>query len=167
MVRGDINMSMLRTAGGKIVTLIHNVCTPRPYDRGNLYMGTNGIYRSYPSLLMAWEEKTGDGGAEQYFSAEKALAVKEQYRHPFWKAAGEIAKKVGGHGGMDFIEDYRLIEALRTGRYPDYDVYDAAAWSAVTELSETSVANRSRPVDFPDFTGGKWKTNRPLPIAGA
>ena len=63
---------------------------------------------------------------------------------------------------MDYLEDYRLVDALRSGRYPDMDVYDAAAWSAVSELSERSVADRSRPVDFPDFTRGKWKTNAPI-----
>lgn len=164
MVRGDINMSMLRTAGGKIVTLIHNVCTPRPYDRGNLYMGTNGIYRSYPSLLMAWEEKTGDGGAEQYFSAEKALAVKEQYRHPFWKAAGEIAKKVGGHGGMDFIMDLRWAYCLQNGLPLDTDVYDLATYSSIVGLSEKSVNARSAAADFRDYTRGGWKTALPFTV---
>ena len=63
---------------------------------------------------------------------------------------------------MDFMELYRLIQALRTGTPTDWNVYDAASWSVVFELSERSVANRSRPVDFPDFTRGKWKTNQPL-----
>ena len=79
---------------------------------------------------------------------------------------GERAK-AKGHGGMDFMELYRLIRALRTGTPPDMNVYDAASWSVVSELSERSVANKSRPVDFPDFTLGKWKTNPPLGIMGA
>jgi len=164
MVRGDINMSMIRTAKGKVVTLAHNVCTPRPYDRGNLYMGTNGIFRSYPSLLMSWEEKTGDNGAHQYFPADKALKIKEEYRHPFWKVAGDIAKKVGGHGGMDFIMNWRVIYCLRNGEPLDQTVYDAAAWSAVGTLSADSVANRSRSVDVPDFTRGVWEKTPPLGI---
>jgi len=79
------------------------------------------------------------------------------FEHPLWTS--EVVKQAsGGHGGMDFLEDYRLIDALRRGRYPDMDVYDAAAWSAVSELSELSVARRARPIDFPDFTRGAWKT---------
>jgi len=164
MVKGDINMSMLRTAMGRIVTLIHNVCTPRPYDRGNLYMGTNGIFRSYPSLLMAWEEKTGDKGAHQYFSAEKALKIKEEYRHPFWKVAGDIAKKVGGHGGMDFIMDLRWAYCLQNGLPLDTDVYDLATYSSIVELTEKSVNARSAAIDFPDYTRGGWKTAQPFTV---
>ena len=159
MVKGDINMSMLRTAKGKILTLKHNVCTPCPYDRGNMYLGTNGIYRSYPSLLMAWEEKTGDGGAHDYFSAEKSEKIRKEFRHPFWKVAGEIARKVGGHGGMDFIMDLRWAYCLQQGLPLDTDVYDLASWCAVSELSERSARNRSRSIDIPDFTGGLWKTS--------
>ena len=59
-----------------------------------------------------------------------------------------------------------LIRALQAGVPPDFDVYDAATWSAVTPLSEKSVADRSRPVDFPDFTRGKWRTNPPVRILG-
>ena len=164
MVRGDINMSMIRTAVGRTVTLIHNVCTPRPYDRGNLYMGTNGIFRSYPSLLMAWEEKTGDNGAHAYFPADKALKIKEEYKHPFWKVAGEISKKVGGHGGMDFIMDLRWAYCLQNGLPLDTDVYDLATYSSIVELSERSVNARSKVMDFPDYTRGGWKTAHPFTV---
>lgn len=164
MVKGDINMSMLRTAAGRVVTLIHNVCTPRPYDRGNLYMGTNGIFRAYPSLLMAWEEKTGDNGAHQYFPDDKALKIKEDYRHPFWKVAGEISKKVGGHGGMDFIMDLRWAYCLQNGLPLDTDVYDLATYSSIVELTERSVNARSKAVDFPDYTRGGWKTAHPFTV---
>jgi hypothetical protein len=83
--------------------------------------------------------------------------------HPVWKRLEEQSKGAG-HGGMDFIEDYRLIEALRGGRPLDMDVYDAAAWSVVTPLSEESVAKRGQRKDFPDFTRGGWKTPRPLHV---
>ena len=85
----------------------------------------------------------------------------KEYEHPLWKEKGDSAKGAG-HGGMDYIEDFRLIDALRKGRLPDMDVYDAVLWSSVSHLSEISVANRGRPVDFPDFTRGKWKTNKPI-----
>ncbi len=76
-----------------------------------------------------------------------------------WNKIGELAQGAG-HGGMDFLEDYRLIHALLEGKQPDMDVYDAASWSAVSELSERSVAHKSKPVDFPDFTRGAWEKNQ-------
>ena len=85
----------------------------------------------------------------------------EQYQHPLRKSLEEKSKGAG-HGGMDFIEDYRLINALRKGLPTDMDVYDAAAWSCVSELSERSINNRSNSVKFPDFTRGMWKHERPL-----
>jgi len=88
---------------------------------------------------------------------------KSEYDHPLWKKIGDLAKGAG-HGGMDFLEDYRLVQSLRTGTPTDMDVYDAAALSSVSELSEISVANKSRPVDFPDFTRGMWKKRKPLGI---
>ncbi|MBP9948371.1 MAG: alpha-N-acetylgalactosaminidase, partial [Vicinamibacteria bacterium] len=71
-----------------------------------------------------------------------------------------------GHGGMDFLEDLRLIECLRQGTPTDFDVYDAAAWSAMVELTGRSAGSRSKPVDIPDFTRGKWKSRPPLGIIG-
>jgi hypothetical protein len=78
-----------------------------------------------------------------------------------------VKQASGGHGGMDFLEDYRLIQCLLSGEPTDMNVYDAAAWSCICELTERSVADRSRPVDVPDFTRGRWKTNPPLGIVTA
>ena len=164
MVKGDINMSLMHTALGKTLSLIHNVCTPRPYDRGNLFMGTKGIYRSYPRLMFAWEEKIGDGMAHSYFDAEKTERLRKEYMHPFWKVAGEISKKVGGHGGMDFIMDLRWAYCLQNGLPLDTDVYDLATYSSIVELTEKSVNARSAAVDFPDYTRGGWKTANPFTI---
>jgi hypothetical protein len=82
-----------------------------------------------------------------------------------WRALEERSRGAG-HGGMDFIEDYRLVECLRAGAPPDIDVYDGAAWTAVSELSERSIKGGSRPVDCPDFTRGAWKTRPPADLAG-
>ena len=164
MVKGDINMCLMHTAMGKTLSLIHNVCTPRPYDRGNLFMGTKGIYRSYPSLLMAWEEKEGDGGAKKYFDDAKAQKIREEFKHPFWKVAGEIAKKVGGHGGMDFVMDLRWAYCLQNGLPLDTDVYDLATYSSIVELSERSVNAHSAAIEFPDYTRGGWKTAKPFTV---
>jgi hypothetical protein len=91
-------------------------------------------------------------------------ALEEKYTPNIVKKIGELAKKVGGHGGMDFLMDWRLIDCLRNGLPLDQDVYDAAAWSSVWPLSEWSVNNRSNSVDVPDFTRGSWKKNQPHDI---
>ena len=88
----------------------------------------------------------------------------DEYQHPLSRHIGEVAKKVGGHGGMDYIMDWRLINCLRNGWPLDQDVYDAAAWSCIVELSERSVLNRSNSEDIPDFTRGAWATAKPWPV---
>ena len=113
-----------------------------------------GIFRAYP------EEKIYIEGRSPEHTWEPTDKYRQEYEHPLWKAHGE-------NGGMDYIENYRLIKCLQTGTYPDMDVYDAAAWSVVSELSERSIAGRSRRMDFPDFTRGRWKTRRPLGVVGA
>ena len=113
---------------------------------------------------MAWEEKVGDHGAHKYFDDAKAQKIKEEYRHPFWKVAGAIAKKVGGHGGMDFVMDLRWAYCLQNGLPLDTDVYDLATYSSIVELSEKSVNARSAAIDFPDYTRGGWKTAKPFTV---
>jgi hypothetical protein len=85
----------------------------------------------------------------------------DKYTPPIVRHIGDIAKNVGGHGGMDFIMDWRLIDCLRNGLPLDQDVYDAASWSSIMPLSEASVINRSKSIDVPDFTRGGWKMNKP------
>ena len=84
--------------------------------------------------------------------------------HPFWKVAGEMSKKVGGHGGMDFIMDLRWAYCLQNGLPLDTDVYDLATYSSIVELSERSVNARSAAIDFPDYTRGGWKTAKPFTV---
>ena len=90
--------------------------------------------------------------------------MEEQYNPPIVKKVGELAKQVGGHGDMDFLMNWRLIDCLRNGLPVDMDAYDAALWSCISPLSEWSVANRSNSIDVPDFTKGAWKTNKPVDI---
>ena len=151
---GDVNTSLIRTANGVSIIVIKEGDSRGPYSRINLVQGTGGIFMGYPDRI--YMEGTSPNDAW-----EPLDKYQEQYEHPLWKTEGEQAKGAG-HGGMDYLEDYRLIQALRTGAYPDQDVYDAAAISAVSELSERSVANRSRSEDFPDFTRGAWKTSPPI-----
>ena len=161
---GDMNLSLIRTKLGRTILLEHDVASPRPYSRLNLISGTKGMAMSYPEFKVALEKKTGDGGSHKYMSQEEAEAIRQKYRHPFWKVVGDIAKKVGGHGGMDFIMDLRWSYCLQNGLPLDTDVYDLAAWSSMVELTENSVDCGSRPVDCVDFTRGAWRTAKPFTV---
>jgi predicted dehydrogenase len=147
---GDMNTSLIKTANGLTINLQHDVSNPHPYDRLNSIAGTKGVFKDYPPRLYL----DGQAGGEDWGTID---AYKDKYEHPLWKKQGEIARKLGGHGGMDFILVYRLMECMRKGLPPDLDVYDAAAWSAPGPLSEKSLAGGSAPVKFPDFTRGRWK----------
>jgi len=147
-ITGDMNTSLIKTVKGLTITVKHAISTPHPYDRINLIAGTKGLFQDYPPRIFF----DGMNKNEEWGS----LDAWKQYDHPLWKKQGEIAKKVGGHGGMDFIMLYRLLQCVREGLPPDLDVYDAASWSAVAPLSVTSVSRGSAPVEFPDFTQGKW-----------
>src|SRR5262249_55554147 len=130
-------------------TLEHNVSSPQPYDRINLIAGAKGVFRDYPARIYV------DGVGKEEFSSIDPYKAK--FEHALWKEAGELARK-GGHGGMDFVMAYRLIQCMRQGLPPDMDVYDAATLSAPGPLSEQSVAKGGAPVQFPDFTRGKWRS---------
>jgi hypothetical protein len=147
---GDLNVSLIKTTRGRVITVEHNVASPQPYDRINLIAGTKGIFRDYPPRIYV------DGTGKDEF--QPLDSYKEKYEHPYWRKVGDIARQIGGHGGMDFVMAYRLIECMREGLAPDIDVYDAASWSVVGPLSEESVARGSAPVRFPDFTRGGWRT---------
>ena len=155
-VLGDVNLSLIKTARGRTILVEHCTNLPRPYSRINLVQGSKGLFEGYPNRVYI----EGRGRAHQWIQASEVLA---EFEHPLWKDLAEQAKGAG-HGGMDFIEDYRLIKCLREGLPTDMDVYDAAALSAVVELSVRSVKRRSDAVDVPDFTRGRWKTTPPLGI---
>ena len=163
---GDINTSIIRTKLGRTVLLELDTCTPRPYSRLNLVSGTKGMAMGYPEFRVAFEDNAGDGKAHGFKSAAETDSLREKYRHPVWKAAGELAKKVGGHGGMDFIMDLRWTYCLQNGLPLDTDVYDLAAWSSMVELTRKSVSSKSRPVECEDFTRGAWRTAKGFTIDG-
>jgi len=148
-VNGDLNISLIKTAKGRTIRLEHDVSSPRPYSRINSIQGTSGIFEDYPPRI--YIEGRGRGHAWAPIDEYRA-----EHEHPWWREQGEKAR-TGGHGGMDYIMAWRLIQCMREGLAPDMDVYDAAAWSAPGPLSERSVANGSAPAKFPDFTRGKWR----------
>lgn len=155
--RGNMNTTVIKSNQGKTLMVQHDVSTIRPYSRIHLVSGTKGAAQKWPG-----PERIALGHG--WMKPEELKAAQEKYTLPIVKHIGEIAKNVGGHGGMDFIMDWRLIDCLRNGLPLDQDVYDAASWSAVGPLSEASLKNRSSSVDVPDFTRGAWKSNKPHDI---
>ncbi len=154
--RGNMNTTLIKTNKGRTIMIQHDVSTPGPYSRIHLISGTSGMARKYPYARMAF--------GHSWISDDELALITEKYTPEIVRRVGDMARKVGGHGGMDFIMDWRLIDCLRNGLPLDQDVYDAALWSSVSPLSEWSVANRSQSIVIPDFTCGSWKTNRPHDI---
>ena len=162
---GDMTSTLIKTNKGKTILIQHNVYTPRPYDRLYQLTGTEGFANKYPiegftlkeenvpSDVIPDHEKLDEHG---FVSNEVRDSLMIAYKHPIAKDIEEKAKSVGGHGGMDFIMDYRLIYCLQNGLPLDQDVYDAAEWSCLGELTAASIENNGMPVKFPDFTRGDW-----------
>ena len=152
--RGNMNTSLIRTNLGRTIMIQHDISSVRPYSRLHVVSGTAGAAMKYPE-----PERIALG--DSWLNNEELEAVTEKFTPEIVKRVGEMAKKVGGHGGMDFIMDWRMIDCLRNGLPLDQDVYDGALWSSIAPLSEWSVANRSQSIDVPDFTSGSWKMNKP------
>ena len=157
---GDMNTTLIKTEKGKTILIQHDVTSPRPYDRHHVIGGTKGFAQKYPVEGIALEPN-----AHCFLPEEKLDSLLKAYEHQFVKEIGNLARKVGGHGGMDFIMDYRLIYCLRNGLPLDQDVYDAAEWSCLVELTEYSVRNGSVSVRIPDFTRGAWEKLKSLEFA--
>ena len=155
-----MNTMLIKTKKGRSIMIQHDVSSPRPYSRINTITGTKGILADYP-FRVAWEDKPG-AGAHSFFAGDKAEQIRKEFMHPLWKQSGEMAKKTGGHGGMDFLMVLRLAYCMQNGLPLDQNVYDLASWCCLCELSEKSVRNRSASMDIPDFTRGAWKTTAPL-----
>ncbi len=161
---GDNTCTIIRTHKGKTILVEHGVVTPRPYSRMFQLTGTEGFANKYPNEGLALGVDGMD--PESYMSDEQVKKFMEKYRHPITtEEFQELARKVGGHGGMDFIMVYRLVYCLRNGLPLDQDVYDAAEWSSLVELSETSIRNGNIPVVMPDFTRGEWDKTDGLKLA--
>ncbi len=162
---GDHTMTMIRTANGKTIHIQHDVVTPRPYSRMYQLTGTKGFANKYPVQGYALEPEQialsempdhENLSSHGFLSPEQQAELTEKYMHPIIREVGDFARKVGGHGGMDFIMDYRMIYCLRNGLPLDMDVYDMAEWCCLAPLTALSIENDSAPVEVPDFTRGAW-----------
>ena len=162
---GDLTMTMISTEKGKTILVEHDVMTPRPYSRMYQIVGSDGYVGKYPVQQVCLRDNVAKGtstdfqnlGREVVYSGNKLNKLLEENRNPILTPELEaLAKQVGGHGGMDFIMDYRLIYCLRNGLPLDIDVYDMAEWCCLTELGKISMENGNAPVEVPDFTRGAW-----------
>lgn len=161
---GDLNTSIIKTNLGRTIMVQWDETSPRPYSRHNLVQGTKGILAGFPTRAAV------EGGFEglttdhhSWAQGEQLEALYEKYDHPLYMRLNQAAKG-SGHGGMDGLMVYRIVECLQQGLPLDQNVYEGCLWSAVAPLSEKSVANGGTPQDFPDFTRGQWKTTKPLGI---
>ena len=160
--QGDMCTAIVKTERGRTILVQHDTTSPRPYTRINLISGTKGILRDYPlRIALDPDYKAPHLGWANDAQMKEILA---KYRHPLWKESGAIAKKLGGHGGMDFLMDLRLCHCLQNGLPLDINVYESCQWSVLAELTEKSSKRDGEPVTVPDFTRGAWREIAPLGI---
>lgn len=158
--QGDVVTSLIRTEAGQTIVVTHDTNLPRPYSRDIEINGTKGTARKYPEQKVYLEGRSPDDRWEDL------LNYREEWEHPLWRALEEQSRGAG-HGGMDYIEDYRLVWCLRHGQPLDMDVYDGAALSSVSAMSERSIAAGGAPQEMPDFTRGAYRNRPPIGIVEA
>ncbi|MEE9133138.1 MAG: Gfo/Idh/MocA family oxidoreductase, partial [Gemmatimonadota bacterium] len=152
---GDIVTTMIKCSGGETIIVSHDTNLPRPYSLNFRVQGTRGIWTVDNSSIYL------EGVSPEPHRWEPFAKYQEEYDHPLWKRYASRAEG-SGHGGMDFFVLNAFIESVKRGVEPPIDVYDAAAWSVISPLSERSVAEGGEPMSFPDFTRGKWVTRRKI-----
>ncbi|MDX1407250.1 MAG: Gfo/Idh/MocA family oxidoreductase [Saprospiraceae bacterium] len=152
---GDVVTTVIRTINGESIIVSHDTNSPRPYSLGFRVQGTQGIWMDLNKSLYI------EGVSPRAHRWEEAEPYLQKYDHPLWKRYAERATGAG-HGGMDFFVVHAFVESVKRGMPTPLDAYDAAAWSAITPLSETSIAMGNAPVDFPDFTRGRWMQRKPV-----
>ncbi|MDO6429340.1 Gfo/Idh/MocA family oxidoreductase [Flavitalea sp. BT771] len=157
--RGNMNTTTIRTNLGRTIMLQHDTSSPRVKSSRYLISGTKGTAQCDADAPRIATSHEG------WVSQDVFNQLEKQYTPAIVQKMGEMARLVGGHGGMDFLTDWRWIDCIRNGLPIDHDVYDAALWSSMAPLSEWSVAHRSSPIDIPDFTRGAWRKNAPVDIS--
>ncbi|WP_426174225.1 Gfo/Idh/MocA family protein [Massilia sp. TWR1-2-2] len=151
---GDVVTTTLSCANGETILLQHDTSLPRPYSLGFRVQGTDGLWMDLNNSIHI----EGKSRAHQW---EDFQAYQDKYEHPLWRKYATAAEGAG-HGGMDFFVIHSFVEALKAQAPMPIDIYDAVSWSAITPLSEMSIAQNFQTLDFPDFTGGQWKTRKPI-----
>lgn len=150
---GDVVTTMIKCANGESIVLTHDCTLPRPYSRGGVVQGTKGLWMEDNRSIYLEDRTPPRPNGEHKFESDKPYM--DEYIHPLWKEYEEFGLR-GGHGGMDYLVLRAFIESIQKGVAFPIDVYDAAAWMAITCLSEQSIAMGSMPVAIPDFSAGRW-----------
>ncbi|GGT33513.1 glycosyl hydrolase family 109 protein [Streptomyces kurssanovii] len=154
-INGDLVTCLIDTAKGRVIRAEHDVSSPRPYSRINSLAGSRGIFEDYAGTSTTggriYVEPDHSGHSWRDFDT-----YRKEFDHWLWKKIGDDAANNGGHGGMDYVLQWRTVQLMRAGLVPDIDVYDSAAWCAPVPLSVKSLAAGGRPVEVPDFTRGSW-----------
>ena len=153
---GDIVTSTINTANGETIIVTHDTNSPKPYSLDFQVQGVKGLTEFDKHKKRIYVE-----GISEHHQWDEMDEWLEKYDHPLWKKYGEYAEG-SGHGGMDFFVDHAFVETVKRKALPPLDVYDAAAWSAITPLSERSIAEGNAPQYFPDFTKGNWIKRKPV-----
>ncbi|MES9506265.1 Gfo/Idh/MocA family oxidoreductase [Streptomyces sp. NPDC000609] len=148
-IESDRTISLVQTAKGRVIRLEHDVSTPHPYSRINSLGGTKGVFEDYPARIYIEPDHTDDNWGD--------FSRYQDWDHWLWK---EHANPPGGHGGMDYMLVFRLMQCMRLGLVPDFDVYDAATWTSPVPLSHLSIRAKGAPQEIPDFTRGEWRKAR-------
>ncbi len=156
--QGDVTTTMIKCANGETITLHHDCSLPRPYCRDYVVQGTKAMYQETPGDDYFYSEEL----SPKKHCAEDFDKYNEEYMHPLWKQYSNVEEHAGGHGGMDFLVLSAYVDAVINDGESPIDVYDTAAWMAVTVLSEQSAAMGGMPVPIPDFTNGKWIDRKPF-----
>ncbi len=175
---GDHTTTLIRTVEGKVIEIQHDVMNPQPYNRRYQLTGTKGFANKYPVegyALSSQQMKdagvenitTDDLSGHEFMPREQFDELVRQYESPIATKYQKIAREVGGHGGMDFIMELRLVYCLQHGLPLDIDVYDAAEWCCLAELGALSMDHGNAPVRVPDFTRGHWNEQQGFSYAFA
>lgn len=150
---GDIVTTMISCSNGETIMLTHDCTLPRPYSRGGYVQGVKGVWMEDGHGIYLEDDAHEGGTYAHKFKSDKEML--EKYEHPLWKEYREFGLR-GGHGGMDYLVLRAFVESIQKEVAFPIDVYDTAAWMAITFLSEESIQKGSAPVNIPDFTSGRW-----------
>ena len=164
IVCGDMSTTLIKTQLGRTIMLQMDTHTARPYSRINTLTGSKAVHQGYPSRLFI-ADSDFKKSSHKWLSDQEYKNYREKYDHPLWaKLKKQISENEVGHGGMDFVMIYRLVECLNQGLSLDFSIYDSVNTTSIVPLSELSVSQGSMPIKIPDFTGNTWKAKRPSPF---
>lgn len=147
--QGDIVITVVKTKMGKSIVINYDMQSPRPYDNRWEIQGTQGIYNEQRNAISM------EGKNRRRQTWEPFAPHQKKHQHPWSKNLS------GGHGGADGLMLSKFVKAIREKKPLPLSLYDGVLMSSIGPLSEASIAGGNKVIQVPDFTKGKWKTNKP------